>query len=52
MSFYLSLNQPATIHNPYFSDVGQEKKGEKDEGEGDEKEKEAGKGGVSVIGFQ
>lgn len=52
MSFYLSLNQPATIHNPYSSDAGQEKKREKDEGEGDEKEKESEKGGESIIGFQ
>lgn len=52
MSFYLSLNQLATIRNPHSSDARQEKKGEMDEGEGKEKEKEGEEGGESVIGFQ
>lgn len=51
MSFYLSLNQPATIRNPHSSDARQEKKGEMDEGEGEGEEKEK-EGGESVIGFQ
>lgn len=52
MSFYLSLNQPATIRNPHSSDARREKKGEMDKGEGEEKEKEGEEGGGSVIGFQ
>ena len=45
MSFYLSLNQPATIRNPHSSDARQEKRGEMDEGG-------VGVEGGSVIGFQ
>ncbi|KAM7388261.1 hypothetical protein PAMP_024451 [Pampus punctatissimus] len=44
MSFYLSLNQPATIRNPHSSDARQEKKGQMDEGEGEGKEKEKEEG--------
>lgn len=51
MSFYLSLNQPATIRNPHSSDARQEKKG-RNGGEGEEKEEKGEKGGESVIGFQ
>lgn len=52
MSFYLSLNQPATIRNPHSSDARREKKAKMDEGEGEEEEKEEEEGRESVIGFQ